>query len=280
MRILITGGAGQLGRALARRLASSHEVLALGKRDLDVTRPEAGGKVVRLRPDIVIHCAAWTDVDGCARDPEGAYLVNGLGTRNVVLGCQQAGCPMVYISTNEVFDGRSTRPYYEYDTPNPVNPYGRSKLAGEQVVQTMLERFYIVRTAWLFGCDRENFVTKILTRARTARRLDVVVDEVGSPTYVEDLAAAVAKLIETGVYGIYHFVNSGQASRFELALKALELCGRRDVQVRPIRLAEYRRASTPPPYSVLANLAGRAIGIELRPWEEALAEYLRQLCPG
>jgi len=280
MRVVITGGGGQLGRALARRLASNHEVFALGKRDLDVTRPEAGEKVACLRPDIVIHCAAWTDVDGCAREPERAYLVNALGTRNIALGCQRAGCPMVYISTNEVFDGRSTRPYYEYDPPNPINPYGRSKLAGEQVVQTMLTRFYIVRTAWLFGCDRENFITKILKRAQTARRLDVVADEVGSPTYVEDLAAAVAKLIETEVYGIYHFVNAGQASSFELAVTALELCGRRDVPVRPIQLAEYRRASTPPPYSVLANVAGRAIGIEFRPWQEALAEYLRRLCPG
>lgn len=260
---------------MTRKLAPDHEVFALGKRELDVTRPEAGAKVARLRPDVVIHCAAWTDVDGCARDPERAYLVNALGTRHVALGCQQAGCPMVYISTNEVFDGRSTRPYYEYDPPNPVNPYGRSKLAGEQAVQTMLDRFYIVRTAWLFGCERENFVTKVLKRAQTARRLEVVTDEVGSPTYVEDLAAAIARLIRTGVYGIYHFVNAGQASRYELAVKALELCGRHDVPIRGIRLAEYRRASTPPPYSVLANLAGRVIGIEFRPWEEALAEYLR-----
>ena len=279
MRVVITGGTGQLGRALARQLASGHEVFALGRRELDVTHPDAGVKVVRLNPDVVIHCAAWTDVDGCARDPERAYLVNALGTRNVVLGCQQAGCPLVYISTNEVFDGRSTRPYYEYDPPNPINPYGRSKLAGEQVVQTMLDRFYIVRTAWLFGCDRENFVTKIFRRADTVRRLEVVTDEVGSPTYVEDLAAAIARLIETGVYGIYHFVNSGQASRYELAVKALELCGRRNISIRGIRLAEYRRASTPPPYSVLANLAGRTIGIEFRPWEEALAEYLRQVWP-
>ncbi len=279
MRVVITGGTGQLGRALTRKLAPNHQVFALGRRELDVTRPEAGARIARLGPDVVIHCAAWTDVDGCARDPERAYLVNALGTRNVVLGCQQAGCPIVYISTNEVFDGHSTRPYYEYDPPNPINPYGRSKLAGEQVVQTMLDRFYIVRTAWLFGCDRENFITKILKRAGTARRLEVVTDEVGSPTYVEDLAAAIARLLETGLYGIYHFVNSGQASRYELAVKALELCGRPDVPVRGIRLAEYRRASTPPPYSALANLAGRAIGIKFRPWEEALAEYVRLAWP-
>jgi len=274
MRVFITGHKGQLGRALYEALAGE-ELDGCDLPELDVTDGEAvASAIAGFAPDVVIHAAAWTHVDGCARDPEKAYRVNALGTQNVALACARVGAPMVYISTNEVFDGEATEPYREWDPTHPINPYGRSKAAGEWFVRHLLTRFYIVRTAWLYAPGGRNFPHRIVQLADERGALRVVTDEVGNPTYAPDLAAALAALIRTDAYGVYHLTNSGYCSRHGFAQEILRLTGREHIPVEPITLDEFQRASTPPRFAPLANTAAAALGIALRPWEEALAEFL------
>lgn len=226
------------------------------------------------RPQIVIHCAAFTNVDDAARQPTEAYRVNGLGTQNVALVCAQADIPLVYLSSNEIFDGTQSEPYREFDPTHPANPYGYSKLAGEWFTQKLLRRFYIVRTSWLTGSGGRNFVHRIQQLAAESEQLKVVTDEVASPTFVPDLIEAILKLIETDHYGIYHFTNSGYCSRYDYARKILELTGHPHIILEPITLADYPRPSTPPRFSPLLNQCGAALGITLQPWEEALEDFL------
>ncbi len=274
MRILITGAKGQLGRALQAEFAGN-AVMPVDLPDCDISqRANAMQVVAEFKPDVVIHAAAMTNVDGCARDPQAAYRANALGAQYVALACQQAGCAMVYISTNEVFDGATSEPYWEFDATNPINTYARSKLAGENMVRDVLPRFYIVRTAWLYGLGGNHFVRKIIQRADEQGHLRVVNDEIGSPTYALDLAGGIRQLVQTGAYGVYHFVNAGAASRFDFAREILRLAGRGHVPVEPITLAEFSRPSTPPPYTPLRNFCGAALGITFRAWQDALAEYL------
>jgi dTDP-4-dehydrorhamnose reductase len=274
MRIFITGSRGQLGRALQAAL-TDHEIIGVDLPEYDITdRSCIDAAIAEAAPHVVIHCAALTDVDGCARDPGAAYRVNGLGTQNVALACQARDAVMLYVSSNEVFGGRTDRPYFEFDATNPINPYGRTKLAGEWYTRQLLTRFYIVRTAWLYAPGGRNFPHRIVQLADERGRLQVVTDEVSSPTYVLDLAQAIGQLIASDQYGIYHFVNEGECSRFDFAREILRLTGRSAVPVEPTTLAVYQRASTPPAYAPLANVAGAAIGVRLRPWQEALADFL------
>ena len=273
MRILITGGGGHLAKALQNEL-SQHEPFAFPRAELDITDKEAVFTAVSTTsPDLIIHCAAYTNVDGCAKDPDYAYKVNGLGTQNVALACQKAGAVMVHISSNEVFAGDNPAGYEEWMPRNPVNVYGRAKAAAEVHVQNLLTRFYIVRTAWLYAPLGRNFIHAILDRARQTGQLHVVTDEVGNPTYTQDVAQAIGQLIETEQFGIYHLVNSGSCSRWEFANEILQLAGLTEVVNTSILGKEFKRPSTPPPYCALHNTAGKAIGIELRPWQEALADY-------
>ena len=275
MRLYITGSKGQLGRALMRRL-SHHELLGVDLPEVDLTDLAATrSSVASFQPEVVIHAAAMTDVDGAARNPDLAYRVNALGTRNVAVASEAGGATLLAISTNEVFDGTKTEPYLEFDPTNPINPYAKSKLAAEQLVRDLSRRFYIVRTAWLYGLGGNNFVKKIITRADTAGQLRVVTDEVSSPTYTEDLITAIEQLLPTGAYGIYHFTNAGACSRYEFAQKILELSGRAHIPIEPIVLADYARPSTPPPFAPLRNFCGAQLGIMLRPWQDALADYLQ-----
>jgi dTDP-4-dehydrorhamnose reductase len=278
VRIAITGAGGQLGSALGAALAPRHELIALNQPAFELDSPAAVEQIAATRADLVIHPAAYTNVDGCARDPELAYRVNALGTKYVALGCRRLGAPLIYISTNEVFPGDAARPYAEYDQPRPVNAYGWSKWAGEQAAREVLRELYVVRIAWLFGGER-NFVRTVLRLADSPPPggLRMVDDEIGSPTYAADVAAAVVALITTGQYGTYHFVNAGAASRHAFAREILRLAGRADLPVAPIKLADFTRDSTPPPYTPLANYAGAALGIGLRPWQEALAAYMETL---
>jgi dTDP-4-dehydrorhamnose reductase len=274
MRVLITGGRGQLGRELVQGLASEI-VLAVGRRELDVTDAAAVRKTVReFRPEVVIHAGAWTDTRGCEADPKRAMRVNGEGTRQVALACREAGAAMLYGSTNEVFDGSKGVPYLESDEPNPVNAYGRSKLAGERLAQSVLERLYIVRTAWLYAAGGDHFPAKVLRVAETRGAVQMVTDEVASPTWARDLAQAIGRLINVSSYGVYHLTNGGACSRYQWAEKVLALAGRRDVALKAVTQDEYEAPYGKPPYSVLANRAAAALGIVLRPWEEALEEYL------
>jgi dTDP-4-dehydrorhamnose reductase len=274
MRIVITGCRGQLGTALQTTLAGE-ELLCLDLPECDVTDPACViDTVVGFRPDVVIHAAAMTNVDGCEQNPELAYRVNVLGTQNMALACGRSGAAMVHISTNDVFDGRLGRPYYEWDTPTPQSVYARSKAAAEFCVRTLLHHFYIVRTAWLYARGGSNFVTKIMAAADRLGALKVVTDEVSAPTYAPDLSQAIARLLHTDYYGVFHLTNSGFCSRYDWARKILELSGRDHVPVEPITSDQWQRAAPPPLYAPIVNLTGAALGITLRPWEDALREYL------
>jgi len=271
-RIVITGHLGQLGRSL-RDAFSDHTLLLLDLPEDDITDPAIAGTIAQFEPDLVLHPAAYTDVDGAERNPRLAHRVNVRGTRNVAMGCQRAGATMVTISTNEVFDGTADHAYNEWDLPNPISVYARSKAAGESVVRSLLQRFYIVRVAWLFAPGGSNFVSKIVAAADKHGALRVVDDELGNPTYAPDAAAAIAQLVQTGHYGIYHLTNSGYCSRYEFAREILRLAGRQQVPITPIASSEWPRPSTPPLRAILANTAGAALGITLRPWQEALGAY-------
>jgi dTDP-4-dehydrorhamnose reductase len=275
MKIAITGSEGQLGRALVQLLGTHHTVIALPRRELDITDRASIEQLAALEPELVIQCAAMTNVDGAARDPVSAFRVNAFGTQNVALACQRCNAALIYISTNEVFDGKKQAPYLEFDPTNPINAYGKSKLAGEWYTQHLLEKFYVIRTSWLYGRGGGKFPDKILELAARQPALSVVRDEIGSPTYVPDLADAIAQLIETAQYGIYHLVNRGSCSRYEWAVEILRMANV-PRPVKPITLAEYPRASTPPPNGAMENFAAAtALDIHLRTWEEALAAYFK-----
>lgn len=276
MRIFITGQRGQLGKALTARLAG-HTLAGGDLPDWDMTNATQVLDTLRdFQPDVVIHAAALTAVDYCAEHPDEAVRVNGVGTYNVALACRQIGARLMAISTNEVFDGQAARPYQEYDLRRPINPYGYSKFVAEQVVERFAPSYQIVRTAWLYAAGGTNFIHKIIARARSGEPLRVVTDEVGSPTYVVDLADGLARLAEMDRPGIYHLTNAGACSRYEFACEILRLAGLGNVPIEPIRLADFSRPSTPPPYAPLANVFAAAAGVTLRPWQEALADYIRQ----
>jgi dTDP-4-dehydrorhamnose reductase len=277
LRIFITGDKGQLGRALHDTLAE-HALAGCDLPELDVTHRQAiGAAIVDFAPDVVIHTAAWTDVDGCARDPDKAYLVNAIATQNVALACATCNASLVYVSTNEVFEGTATQPYREWDALNPINAYAKSKAAGEWFTQNLLTRFYIVRTAWVYALGGRNFSTpsRIIQVADDRGALKVVTDEVGNPTYAPDLAAAIAALIKTKAYGVYHLTNAGYTSRYDYVCEVLRLAGREHIAVEPIGLDDFQRPSTPPRFAPLANTAAAALGITLRPWQEAVEEFLQ-----
>lgn len=275
MRILITGAGGQLGRDLQRALAQD-TIFAFDLPELDVSDPaDLLHAADEHRPDVVIHAAALTDTARCEREPDLAHAVNAEGARNAARACQRLGASLVYLSTNEVFDGAGRRPYPESHPTNPLNAYARSKLAGEDYVKSMLEHYYIVRTAWLYGEGGNHFPSKILAAAERQPTLSVVTDEVATPTWSRDLAQAIARLIRHEAFGIYHLTNDGACSRYDWARLVLRLAGREGVEVRPTTMAEFGATPRKPPYSVLANRAGAALGITMRPWEHALEEFFR-----
>ena len=273
MRIAITGHKGQLGQELLRILHED-DILGLDIPEHDITDARGiAATITGFQPEVVIHSAALTNVDQCAQEPELALRVNGLGTRNVALACQSCGAALVAVSTNEVFDGTLGRPYYEHETANPINAYGRSKWAGEVYARMFLSRLYIVRTAWLYARGGNNFPAKIVQAADKYGQLRVVCDEISSPTFAPDLAEAIATLIHTEHYGIYHFTNEGACSRYDFARRILELAGRANVPIEPITSDQWPRASMPPLHCVIRNFAGAEIGIRLRHWDDALRDY-------
>lgn len=262
-----------MGHELVRALGQAgHQVLAPSSAACDLSRPACVAQLVAAAPEAIVHAAAYTNVDGCARDPELAHRVNALGTSYVALACRELDVPLAYISTNEVFDGQGRRPYLEYDPTGPINAYGQSKWGGEQAVRSLVPRHYICRVAWLYGGPR-SFVRTVLRLAAEHGQLRMVADEEGSPTYAADAADAVAALLAQPYYGTYHIVNEGQASRYAFAEAVLALSGRA-VPLTPMALADFVRDSTPPRYTPLRNQAATALGIVLRPWEAALAAYL------
>ena len=281
MRILVTGAAGRLGGHLVQVLNTrghavtgvdvvGDQVARLDVTDFGATRTF----VTDLKPDIIIHPAGWTDVEGCAREPEKAITINGFGTQHIALAAAAIRAAVLYVSTNEVFDGKLSRPYREYDETRPINPYAYSKWVGERALLNLNSRHYIVRTSWLFAHGGKNFIQAVLSAAEAGKPLKVVTDEIANPTYNDDLAEAIAALIETERFGIYHLVNEGASSRWAFARYFLDKAGYQDTPVEKITVREYPRLSIPPVYSSLSNLAGKLIGITLRTWQAAVDQFL------
>ncbi|HEX5417775.1 MAG TPA: dTDP-4-dehydrorhamnose reductase [Chloroflexota bacterium] len=276
MNIFVTGATGQVGSELIRAFAG-HDIISASRPDFDLAAERSvRAAIEQAEPALVLHPAAWTDVDGCEGDPQRAYQVNALGVRYVAQAARSVGAALLLVSTDYVFDGTKGEPYLEWDDPNPLSVYGRSKLAGEQEALAHHDRCYLVRTSWVYSPRGRNFVKTMLRLASERSRLSVVDDEIGGPTLAGDLADAIARLVARGVYGVYHLSNSGSCSRWELARQAI---GRAypAVVVEPISSAAYRaRYPLParrPACTPLANLAGAALGITLPPWEDALARF-------
>ncbi len=273
MKILITGGGGQLGCALQTTL-TSHDLIALTHTQLDVAKlNEVCEAVAAHRPDIVINAAAYTKVDNAETDRESAYQINALGPRNLALATADRNIPLIHVSTDYVFDGLSKKPYHEYDQPNPLSVYGKSKLAGEQVVASLNPRHYIVRTAWLYHTEGANFPKTILAQSHRDE-VRVVSDQYGSPTYAPHLAEAISKLIETGAYGVYHVAGNGGASWFELTDKLYRLL-KIKTRVSPVATSEFPRPAPRPAYSVLTTLQEPQILLPF--WETGLEEFANAL---
>jgi dTDP-4-dehydrorhamnose reductase len=277
MKVMVTGAKGMLGSQVCGALAPQHQVLGVDLDDFDVTNAGAvRAAFASAHPDMVVHCAAWTDVDGCERDPERAFLHNAQGTWHVADACRGIAATLVYISTDFVFDGEKREPYTEFDRPNPLSVYGASKLAGEDAVRRLVPKHYIVRSAWLYGPGGRNFVDTILAAAAQRDELRVVADQFGSPTSTRDLAEAIANVILSGrvVPGRYHIVNSGVCSWAELAAEALQIRGSR-ARVAPIRASEWPSPTRRPAYSALRSRWLEFQGIPpLRDWKAALISYL------
>ena len=274
MRIIITGAGGQVGTILQQTFAD-HDLVLFDLPDFDMTKPSAVQEIEAINPDLILHTAAMTNVDACAQNPSLAYMVNGFGTQNIALGAMKTNAAMVHISTNEVFDGTATTPYHEYALTNPINPYAESKRAAEEIARQLVQKLYIVRIAWAFAPGGNNFPSKIIKAANKFGKLKVVTDEVSSPTYAPDLAEALSKLVQTEHYGIYHLTNEGICSRYDFAVEILRQAHKEHIPVEPITSEGYDRPSTPPKYAPIKNNLAATLGIQLRPWQEALEEYFR-----
>jgi dTDP-4-dehydrorhamnose reductase len=274
VKILITGANGQLGRELIRQLQGS-DYLATDVAEMDITNQNNTLQVIEsYRPDVVIHGAAYTNVDGAESNIDLAYRINAIGTQNVAAACLKYDAKMVYVSTDYVFDGTLGRAYNEFDLTNPQSIYGKSKLAGETLAKHILNKLFIVRTSWLYG-DGNNFVRTMLKLGKEREELSVVNDQYGCPTSTIDLANTILTLIQTQHYGTYHAANTGVTTWYDFAKKIFELSSNERVKVLPQTTEELGRPAPRPKYSPLENMMlGLTVGKIMRPWEEALEEYI------
>ena len=276
MKIAITGSKGQLGNALQETL-KNHDLYLMDLPEQDLTSFSATmSAFLRIKPEFVIHCAAKTQVDDCELKPEEAYWANVMATKHVVNACQSVDAALVYVSTDYVFDGTGDRAYREYDPCNPASVYGRTKWQGEEIVKTHLQRFYIARTAWLFGDVGHNIVKTVLKLAREQNLLKFVNDQTGCPTYASDLAMAITGLIETQAYGIYHITNEGHCTWYQFVQEILEAAGIKETRVEPITSDQLSRPAPRPHYSVLAKDGLKSVGIAMPDYHDALGRFLNK----
>ncbi len=272
MRVLITGAQGQLGRELQLAL-SAHELILADVPQFDLLGPDVERFIATAAPHVVVHAAAYTDVDGAEREPEKALAVNAEGTARVAAATEAAGARLLYISTDYVFDGTKRTPYLETDKPNPRGAYARSKREGERRALALCRNTLVLRTAWLYGLHGKNFVGTIMRLAGERPELRVVSDQRGCPTFAADLAEAIAKILKTTVRGIGHAAGSGDCSWHEFACEIVASMGKA-VPVHPISTEEAGRPAPRPAYGVLANTVLAREGIVLPHWKEALSRYM------
>jgi dTDP-4-dehydrorhamnose reductase len=275
VKLLVTGAAGMLGRDVMLAAGNAgHDVVGFGHTELDVTREAAvSAKLEAERPDVVLNCAAWTDVDGAEEAEEDATTVNGTGAGTVAAAAAAVGAAVVYVSSDYVFDGSKGAPYVETDQTAPISAYGRSKLAGEEATAAANKRHFIVRSSWLFGTGGGNFVETMLRLAEAHGEVLVVRDQIGSPTYTWHLAYGIVRLIEGVEYGIHHMAAGGSCSWYEFAREIFEQAGV-ECRVLSATTEMLGRPAPRPPYSALASQREHAI--ELPPWQSGLAGYLAQ----
>lgn len=276
-----------LGTDLCAELGGYYDVVGMDARRpahviCDIRDKKAVAKsVTRARPDLIFHAAAWTDVDGCEENPEKTEEVNITGTENIALSAAQGNIPVIYMSTDFVFDGKKKSPYNEKDAPNPVNVYGKSKLEGEKKIAS-LKKSVILRASWLFGANGKNFVDTILEKAKKEKKIKVVDDQTGCPTYTKDTSRAIRALLGLenpwGAGGeIYHISNSGEVSWFDYAREILKMAGIKGVETIPTKSNELRRPAARPAFSALDNAKfEKATNFTMRPWRKALAEYINE----
>lgn len=279
MKVLLTGGRGQLGLELSRQFQSygdQYEVISTDYDVLDITRFErVKAYLQEHKPEVVINCAAHTAVDLAETDIENAYKINALGPKHLAMVCDEIGAKLVQVSTDYVFDGENPDPRREDDRVSPQSIYGTSKLDGENHVKTFCKRHFIVRTAWLYG-EGNNFVRTMLKLAKTNPELSVVGDQFGSPTYTKDLAKAIIDLIQTEYYGTYHGTCEGECSWHDFACEVFRLMDN-PIKVNKVTSEQFVRPAKRPKYSVLDNFNLKLYGLNsFRTWQEALADYLEQ----
>ncbi|MGN6814869.1 MAG: dTDP-4-dehydrorhamnose reductase [Solirubrobacterales bacterium] len=275
MKLLVTGAAGMLGHDVMLAAGNAgHDVVGYGRAELDVTDPVALTRKLDLeRPDVVINCAAWTDVDGAEEAEEAAFAINGKGAGNVAAAAGEVEARVVHVSTDYVFDGAKGAPYVESDQPAPLSAYGRTKLAGEEAVAAANKRHFIVRSAGLFGVAGRNFADTMLQLAEDRSEVTVVRDQIGSPTYTWHLAYGIVRLIDGMEYGIHHMAAAGQCSWYEFAREIFEQA-RVECRVLSITSEEFGAAAPRPAFSALVSQREHAI--RLPSWQDGLAGYLAQ----
>lgn len=279
MRILLTGGDGQLGGELRDvATAAGHHVHTTTRSDCDVANPlSVQAALDAASPDVLVNCAAWTRVDGAELDPEGAFRANALGPRVLAAACASRGLLIVHVSTDYVFDGTTTAPVDEWQSPNPRSVYGASKLAGENEVRAVAPRHQIVRTAWLYGRQGPNFVLTMLRAAEQGKPLRVVADQVGTPTWTGHLAPALLRLIDRDIPGTFHLTNAGRVSWHGFAEEIMSASGI-PAEVTAITTADWPTPAARPAYSVLDNRVWRLLGEDPLPdWRDGLHAYLASL---
>lgn len=291
MKILITGCKGQLGNELQDIIKSGKaeigevsetikesNVIALDVEELDITNlEEVKNKINFLKPDVVINCAAATNVDGCESNEDFAFKVNSLGPRNLAMACEEIGAKLVQVSTDYIFSGVGEKPLTEYDLTAPYSVYGKTKLLGENYVREFSSKYFIVRTAWLYGYVGHNFVYTMRRLGKERDMITVVNDQRGNPTNANDLAYHILKLIETEQYGVYHCTGKEECSWYDFAKMIIELSGE-ECEVKPCTSEEYKTPAKRPEYSSLDNMMLRnTIGDEMRDWKDAIKSFIDNL---
>lgn len=279
MRILVTGARGMLGTDLVCVLEEKgHEVFATDVEELDITQPDFLARMIGdICPDVVVNCAAYTNVDKAEEEPDRAYRINGLGVNNLALACEGHDIELCHISTDYVFDGTKKGPYTPDDRPNPINAYGRSKLAGEESIREIMKKYYIIRTSWLYGKYGKNFVTTVLDLAKRQGDLRIVSDQIGSPTWTVTLARVISVIIGTEKYGMYHVTDrtGGGISWYEFAREIVRLFGMK-ADVVPVKAGDLGSLAKRPRNSVLDLIATESIlNVEMPYWKESLRGFFQ-----